>query len=147
MISLTDRRRYNAAKHGVVGMVRSLRFLGPRDNISISLVAPALTTTAILTTPTSSFTDVAASISAAGVPLNTPERVAEVVAYLMGLGKEANGMGLLVQGGKVVDLERGIAGSRKSWMGEEVAKDYEEGVKGTMAVFLGLAQSMKQGKL
>lgn len=125
-------RRYNAAKHGVVGLVRSLRYLGPKDNIAVSLVAPAITETAILTTAATSSESVASSLKAAGVPVNTPERVAEVVAYLMGLGQAASGMGLMVQGGEVVDLEKGIAGNRNAWMGERMASMYRSGtgVKG-----------------
>lgn len=45
----------------------------------------------------------------------------------MGLGKKASGMGLMVQGGEVVDLEKGIAGNRDSWMGARMATMYRSG--------------------
>lgn len=64
----------------------------------------------------------------------------------MGLGKEANGMGLLVQGGKVVDLEKGLGGNRGAWMGAEMSRMYSEGIRGTAGVFLELAE-MLRGKL
>ena len=66
-------------------------------------------------------------LKAAGVPVNTPERIAEAVVWMAAKEGQANGMGLLVQAGKVVDLERGIAKSRKAWMGEEMARVYQSG--------------------
>jgi hypothetical protein len=38
----------------------------------------------------------------------------------MSLGIGANGKGLLVQAGKVADVEEGIAKNRKAWMGPEM---------------------------
>lgn len=36
-------------------------------------------------------------------------------------------MGLMVQGGLFVDVERGIAEGRPNWMGEEMARMYKGG--------------------
>ena len=90
-------------------------------------MAPAITSTPILSTAGEHFDVAVAGLKAAGVPVNTPERIAETVVWLASQGQKANGMGLLVQAGMVTDLERGIAKSRKAWMGEDMARIYQSG--------------------
>lgn len=79
-----------------------------------------------------------------GVPVNTPEDVANVVVNLIHEGKKANGKGILVQGGKCADLERGIARTRAAWMGEEMLQLYKGG-NGEDGV--GIGQGTGQSKL
>ena len=62
-----------------------------------------------------------------GVPINDPAEVAANVVWLFSQGVKANGMGLLVQGGRTADLELGIAKGRKDWMGEEMLKLFRGG--------------------
>ncbi|ORY88558.1 hypothetical protein BCR35DRAFT_329809 [Leucosporidium creatinivorum] len=162
---------YNAAKHGCVGLVRSLRYLGPSQGISISLVAPAITTTPLLVSPLpyakspssapdptgrgSSLTSlshmedpaaVTSAFKSAGVPVNTPDDVAHVVVGLMGEGKGSNGKGVLVQGGLCSDLERGIAGCREEWMGGEgrMARLYKGGSGGGVGIGTGTGTGGKK---
>ncbi|KAI5474230.1 hypothetical protein MNV49_003868 [Pseudohyphozyma bogoriensis] len=118
---------YNAAKHGVVGLLRGLRYVAPKDKVAISLVAPAITTTPLLDTPEMKHEDRSKVMLKAGIPLNTPRRIAEVVVWLAARGQAANGQGVLVQGGECVDLEAGIAKNRKAWMGETHARLYKGG--------------------
>lgn len=169
---LVTLHRYNAAKHGCVGLVRSLRYLGPSQGIFISLVAPAITTTPLLISPLpyakspfsapdpagrgSSLTSlshmadpkaVTSAFKAAGVPVNTAEDVANVVVGLMGEGTKSNGKGILVQGGKWSDLEKGIARSREGWMGKEMALLYKGGKDGGVGIGTGTGDGGKESKL
>lgn len=97
--------------------------------IAISVVAPGITLTDIISgrKPEESLSDWAKRMRAVGVPINDPQEVAECVVYLMSLGIEGNGKGLLVQAGRAADLEKGIATSRKMWMGEEMLNLFRGG--------------------
>jgi len=119
---------YSAAKHGVVGLMRSLKNDVSRLNIAISVVAPAITVTPLLTNEGAR--DLSAEVSkmnTAGVPLNRPETVATVTAWLLSLGKEGNGKGILCQADKLVDLEEGLAKSRTHWIGQEMLDFFRSG--------------------
>lgn len=91
-------------------------------NISISVVAPGITLTELVSgrDPGESLSDWAKRMRGLGVPINSPVEVAAAVVWLMGLGMGANGKGMLVQAGKVADVEEGIARNRKVWMGSEM---------------------------
>lgn len=86
---------------------------------------------------------VTTAFKAAGVPVNTAQDVASVVVGLFAEGKKANGKGLLVQGGKWADLEKGIAGSRGKWMGEEMAELYKGGAKSGVGIGTGTGKESK----
>ena len=98
-------------------------------NIAISVIAPGITLTDIISgrKPGQSLADWAVSMRKEGVPINDPHEVAIAVVYLMSLGMKANGKGLLIQAGKVADIEEGIAKSRKTWMGEEMLNLFRGG--------------------
>lgn len=120
---------YSAAKHGVVGLMRALKRDLATLGIAVSVVAPAITVTPILAASRDSG-DVArwvGKMRAGGVPVNTSEEVARCVVWLMGLGMQGNGKGMLVQQGKVVDLEKGIAATRELWMGKEMLELFRGG--------------------
>jgi NAD(P)-dependent dehydrogenase (short-subunit alcohol dehydrogenase family) len=97
--------------------------------ISVSVVAPGITLTDIISgrQPSESLSDWAKRMRGVGVPINDPQEVAACVVWLMSLGMEANGKGMLVQAGRVVDLEKGIATTRKAWMGEEMLNLFRGG--------------------
>ena len=125
---------YSAAKHGIVGLMRALKQECAKLRISISVVAPAITVTPILSAGNrsdhgngSSEKEYAEKMQAMGVPINKPESVALAVCWLFEEGMRANGVGVFVQGGKFVDLERGLAGSRGAWMGREMLDDFRGG--------------------
>ena len=115
---------YSAAKHGVVGLMRALKQECAKVNIAISVVAPAITVTPILTANNRRMAappDVyAREMAKAGVPINKPESIALAVCYLFNQGMQANGAGIFVQADKFTDLERGLARSREVWMGREM---------------------------
>ncbi|OCT48436.1 Short-chain dehydrogenase reductase 3b [Cladophialophora carrionii] len=113
---------YSAAKHGIVGLMRALKNDTATLGIAVSVVAPGITLTDIISgrKPGESLSDWAQRMRALGVPINDPQEIANAVVYLMSLGMEGNGKGLLIQAGRVADLEKGIATSRKIWMGTEM---------------------------
>ncbi|KAF2625291.1 NAD(P)-binding protein [Macroventuria anomochaeta] len=115
---------YSAAKHGVVGLMRALKQECAKLGISISVIAPGITVTPILTSNNrrlSAPPDVyAKEMAAKGVPINKPESIALAVCWLFNEQSKANGAGLLIQGDKFADLERALAKSREQWMGKEM---------------------------
>ncbi|KAJ9613951.1 hypothetical protein H2200_002087 [Cladophialophora chaetospira] len=120
---------YSAAKHGIVGLMRALKNDTAKLGIAVSVVAPGITLTDIISgrQPGESLTDWAKRMRGVGVPINDPKEIAEAVVYLMSLGMGGNGKGLLVQAGRVADIEAGIATSRKTWMGEEMLRLFRGG--------------------
>lgn len=122
---------YSAAKHGVVGLMRALKNDLATLNIAMSVVAPAITLTPIISgrKPGQSLQDWAEKMRAEGVPINSPEEIARNVVWLMSLGQEGNGKGLLVQAGRTADLEAGIAKTRNQWMGQEMLDLFRGGRK------------------
>jgi NAD(P)-dependent dehydrogenase (short-subunit alcohol dehydrogenase family) len=115
---------YSAAKHGVVGLMRALKQECRKLGIAISVVAPAITVTPILTANNTTLAlrpDVyAKQMAEAGVPINRPEAVALAVCWLFNEGMGANGAGIFVQAERFADLETGRAKSREVWMGKEM---------------------------
>ena len=107
---------------GIVGLMRALKNDLATLGIAVSVVAPAITLTPIVSARREgqSLDDWADSFRKQGVPINDPRDVARSVVWLMSLGTKANGKGLLIQAGRVVDLEEGIAKTRKLWMGTEM---------------------------
>ncbi|KAL6707921.1 hypothetical protein ACN47E_003595 [Coniothyrium glycines] len=115
---------YSAAKHGVVGLMRALKQECAKLAIAISVVAPAITVTPILTGNNRKL-NVNAEVYArdmakVGVPINKPESIALAVCWLFDQGTGANGAGIFVQADQFCDLERGLAKSREQWMGKEM---------------------------
>jgi hypothetical protein len=108
----------------VVGLMRALKNECSKLNIAISLVAPGITVTPILTAqgrrdgaPHEEF---AREMAKVGVPINKPESVALAVCWLFDQGKAGNGAGIFVQGDRFADLEKGLAKTREQWMGKEM---------------------------
>ena len=122
---------YSAAKHGVVGLMRALKQECAKLGIAISVVAPAITVTPILTANNPRMAappDVyAREMAKVGVPINKPESIALAVCWLFDQGAGANGAGIFVQADKFWDLERGLAKSREQWMGKEMLQLFRGG--------------------
>lgn len=97
--------------------------------IAVSVVAPGITLTDIISgrQPEESLQDWGTRMRGLGVPINSPTEIADCVVYLMSLGMQGNGKGLLVQAGRAADLEQGIATSRKIWMGDEMLRLFRGG--------------------
>jgi short-subunit dehydrogenase len=104
--------------------MRALKQECAKVNIAISVVAPAITVTPILTANNRRMAappDVyAREMAKVGVPINKPESIALAVCWLFNEGKAGNGAGVFVQADRFTDLERGLAKSREQWMGKEM---------------------------
>jgi NAD(P)-dependent dehydrogenase (short-subunit alcohol dehydrogenase family) len=104
--------------------MRSLKQECAKVHIAISVVAPAITVTPILTANNcrmAAHPDVyAKEMAKLGVPINKPESIALAVCWLFDQGKAGNGAGIFVQADRFADLERGLALSREQWMGKEM---------------------------
>lgn len=117
---------YSAAKHGVVGLMRALKQECVKLSIAISVVAPGITVTPILTATNAPLGHhvqpeaYASEMAKQGVPINKPESVALAVCWLVNEGIKANGAGIMVQADRFADVERGLARSREAWMGKEM---------------------------
>lgn len=105
--------------------MRALKNDTAKLGIAVSVVAPGITLTDILREPGESLQDAGKRMGSA--PINKAEQIADYVAYLIAQGMHANGKGLLVLDGKAVDLEKGLALSRKIWMGEEMLRLFRAG--------------------
>ncbi|OCK77593.1 NAD(P)-binding protein [Lepidopterella palustris CBS 459.81] len=124
---------YSAAKHGVVGLMRALKQETAKLGIAISIVAPAITVTPIISSgyreSGKSPADYAAEMATKGVPVNKVESIALAVCWLFNQGMAANGAGIFVQADKMIDFERGLAKSRELWMGKEMLDLFRGGRK------------------
>ena len=120
---------YSAAKHGVVGYLRALKGDCAKVDISISVIAPGITLTPIILgrREGQSLEDWGKEMHDRGVPINTAETIALVVANLMGKGMAANGSGVLIQANRCQELEGGIAKTRQQWMGKEMLERFRGG--------------------
>ncbi|KAK1908379.1 hypothetical protein P3342_009228 [Pyrenophora teres f. teres] len=139
---------YSAAKHGVVGLMRALKQECAKVSISISVVAPGITVTPILTANNRALAAASPDVYVkqmreAGVPINTVESVALAVCWLMNEGAKANGAGIFVQADKFSDLERGLAKSREAWMGKDMLDLFRGGRSAPMFERLGEKESVK----
>ncbi|CCX14336.1 hypothetical protein FPQ18DRAFT_250544 [Pyronema domesticum] len=126
---------YTAAKHGVLGLMRSLRSqVGDWGDITVNMIAPWLTMTPMAATLGPKWGD---------RPINTAEGVAKALVFAA-VGREwreggingeqekgapVNGCGFWVGGDRVVELEEGTWKARKSWMGEKLAGAVLDGQK------------------
>lgn len=77
--------------------------------------------------------------------MNTPERIAEAVVWMAAQKIKANGMGLCVQNNECIDIEKNIAATRSTWMGQRMANLYKGGTGSNpfekMAGRMGLGDS------
>lgn len=111
---------------GIVGLMRALKHDVATVNIAISVVAPGITVTPILTQErkdlkqSRNIEEWASNMQKIGVPINRPESIALAVSSLMAGGMKSNGAGVMVQADKMANIEEGIAKSRNLWMGKEM---------------------------
>jgi hypothetical protein len=104
--------------------MRALKQETARFNIAVSVIAPGITLTPILKEnregEIDSLDEWAAKMRKFGVPINKAESIALAVGHLINGGMNSNGMGILIQADRMMDLERGLAKSREAWMGKEM---------------------------
>ncbi|CAJ2508387.1 Uu.00g134130.m01.CDS01 [Anthostomella pinea] len=101
---------------------------GPLINTGIrtNAICPWMTRTRLTT-------NIAPTWAAAGLPSNTPDDVAAVIAGVLASPK-INGGALYVEGGRAWNVEEGILATRKLWLGageegERLEEDLERGTR------------------
>jgi NAD(P)-dependent dehydrogenase (short-subunit alcohol dehydrogenase family) len=111
--------------------MRALKQETAKLNIAVSVIAPGITLTPILKEnrerEIESLDAWAAKMRKVGVPINKAESIALSVGYLINGGIKSNGMGVLIQADKMMELERGLAKSREAWMGTEMLEMFRGG--------------------
>ena len=113
---------YQASKHGVVGLMRSLRsyISSPyKHNLRINTVCPWMT-------ETESIKKVEHQWKQASLPTNTPEQVATVAASMM-VDQSLNGQSMFVEGGRAWEIEQNIERLESQWLGEAPSKSLAAG--------------------
>ncbi|KAJ5440483.1 Short-chain dehydrogenase/reductase SDR [Penicillium cf. griseofulvum] len=108
---------YQASKHGVTGLMRSLRnyISSPyKHYLRINTVCPWVT-------QTDSIKKVEAQWKQADLPLNTPEQVATVATGVLA-DQSLNGTSMFIEGGRAWEIERNIERLESEWLGEEPSK-------------------------
>lgn len=111
--------------------MRALKQETAKLNIAVSVIAPGITLTPILKEnrehEIESLDAWAAKMRKVGVPINKAESIALSVGYLINGGIRSNGMGVLIQADKMMELEGGLAKSREAWMGKEMLEMFRGG--------------------
>jgi hypothetical protein len=104
--------------------MRALKQETAKLSIAVSVIAPGITLTPIIKEnrgrEIDSLDEWAAKMRKVGVPINKAESIALAVGHLINGGIKSNGMGVLIQQDKMMELERGLAKSREAWMGKEM---------------------------
>jgi len=111
---------YSASKHGATGLLRSLNSPASAHNIALSLVAPHITFTPGVFSKEyvrgrSAFEKMRDTLKPMGINLSSSLTCALAVAYLASGGLDRAGMGLLVEGDEIHNLEQAITDSRPEW--------------------------------
>jgi len=112
---------YQATKHGVQGIIRSLRKpLYEKDRIRINVVCPGMTE--------SNMTDgISQAFYQRGLPVNSPDDIAVSIVGLL-TEEKMYGKGIYVEGAKGWELEDGIVETMPQWLGEGPTKRLWEGL-------------------
>ena len=111
---------YTAAKHGVVGLMRSLRpYLPKSHNIRINTICPWMTDT-IMTE------GIREEWIREGLPVNTPEAVGRIIIEVANDGV-SNGKAIFVEGGNGWDIEEGINRTEQEWLSPNLSRTLARG--------------------
>ncbi|KAH7367041.1 hypothetical protein B0T11DRAFT_315576 [Plectosphaerella cucumerina] len=125
---------YGSAKHGVVGLMRSLRQWAPaKYGVRVNTICPWATDTQLMD-------QVRAKWVEEGLPINTTEKVGKLIVQCA-CDKDLNGRAVLVGGGRGFDMEEGLDRTLPQWMGAELYKDFHRGQE---AIGLGDDWSSKE---
>lgn len=103
---------YNAAKHGILGLMRSLRdTLTKEDLVRVNVVAPWFTQTPFTAYALEQWQTLS-------LPINQPVDVALAIIYLA-VHTDVHGKSIFIAGGKYSELEDRIESLKPSWLGQE----------------------------
>jgi NAD(P)-dependent dehydrogenase (short-subunit alcohol dehydrogenase family) len=114
---------YQAAKHGVLGLMRSLRKYFPgaygEPGIRVNCVCPWATETAMVRT----FAD---AWKEQGLPMNSSEGVASIIVGVSA-DDRVHGESVYVEGDRGWLIEEGLARTHPEWLGEAAASSLAKG--------------------
>lgn len=113
---------YQASKHGVLGLMRSLRkyiSLPTTHNIRVNAICPWMTETAMVA-------GIEEGWHKANLPVNRPLDVAKVIAGVVS-ARELNGVSMYVEGARAWEIERNLDRLQPQWLGEEASRLLEKG--------------------
>ncbi|KAH9206364.1 hypothetical protein DL95DRAFT_375393 [Leptodontidium sp. 2 PMI_412] len=112
---------YSASKHGVLGLLRSLRpYLPKTHGVRTNAICPWMTDTVMVK-------GIRDAWMQNKLPVNTPEGVARVVVEVADGVVRFNGRAVFVEGGRGWDIEVGIEGTEEVWLGAEVSRTLNRG--------------------
>lgn len=113
---------YQASKHGVLGLMRSLRLYLPKAsgaNVRVNAICPWMTNTGMVD-------GIREDWFKEGLPVNQPEDVARIMIEVA-VDEKLNGTAVFVEGGRGWDIEEGIDRTEPQWLGEHVSKTLAKG--------------------
>ncbi|KAJ3542286.1 hypothetical protein NM208_g4180 [Fusarium decemcellulare] len=111
---------YSASKHGVMGLMRSLRgYLPSTFNVRINVICPWATDTEML----GAVRDLWLRNS---MPINMPDDVARIILQCAG-DESLHGKAVYVAGGKGFDIEEGFDRTQAEWLGADQSRDLAKG--------------------
>ncbi|KAL2670511.1 hypothetical protein Neosp_014299 [[Neocosmospora] mangrovei] len=109
---------YCASKAGVLGLMRALRTQLPKQNITVNMIAPWMTVTAMVTDHIKKVWD--------ELPANSPLDVAKA-SLLPIVRPQVNGKGFLINGGNITEVEDKLDETQHVWLGSELDRNMREG--------------------
>ncbi|KAL1857426.1 hypothetical protein Daus18300_010399 [Diaporthe australafricana] len=110
---------YSTSKHGVIGLMRSLRPWAPlKYGVRVNALCPWATDTQLL--------GVKEKWVKEKMPLNTPTDVGKIILQCSA-DSGLNGKAVFITGGRFFDTEEGIDRTLPQWMGEQNAKEFLKG--------------------
>jgi NAD(P)-dependent dehydrogenase (short-subunit alcohol dehydrogenase family) len=124
---------YTASKHGVLGLMRSLRpSLRKTHHTRVNAICPWMTDTGMVD-------GIRTDWVKEGLPVNTPEMVGKLILEIA-VGKSEkiseacwethggyNGRAVFVEGGRGWDIEEGINATEEVWLSESVSRTLNHG--------------------
>ncbi|OQV05084.1 hypothetical protein CLAIMM_09877 [Cladophialophora immunda] len=122
---------YCAAKAGVLGLMRGLRSRLLDKGISVNMIAPWMTGSPLIFSPSYSVTPMLPDWIRdlwGTLPANSPEGVARAL-IIPAVRPELNGRTLWVAGNNAIELESGLYNTRSQWLGKELSEAVDEGQK------------------
>lgn len=112
---------YSSTKHGIIGLMRSLRAWAlAKYNVRMNAICPWATDTQMMNTVRSAWWE-------HGLPINTPDEVSEFILQLA-TDKTWNGRSVVVGSGRGFDTE-GIGNTMSEWFGPELTREFSRGQK------------------
>lgn len=111
---------YSASKHGMMGLMRSLRgYLPSTFNVRVNIICPWATDTEMLGAAYDLWNQ-------NSLPINSPEDVARIILQCAG-DETIHGKAVYVADGRGFDIEEGLDVTEPVWLGKKQAEELARG--------------------